>query len=464
MLCVKVTDAKIFRRIYEGLGPCMFNVWHCFVAACGAGNIEIIDMLYNGIGATTLNAKERMEHYGQLEYTVFQNRPTQNPLEWAIMHGHDDALSYLLDKGLRVRSSNLQFVIECGKRGSVEMIAKLLGDESPMKDVDQVRVDILKYALFGAWIVGGVEVAEFVERSMVAADVKIVDYLKAMNLSVKRAFCNGNAKFFQMACGWLGLEELSDPEWDWHGFSKCQGQVELIDWIYQHVDNIDFQNNTSLYEAVRYGHIELVKWIVAKMPSLDIGKLGLISVAIENNRLDMLVYLHQVCKCPIEYTLGDVLEVYMSLETIEYLAGNWPRDKKFKPSDIQLNSRPDRRWIIALDRLGASTSDPAYHSFLVVNFQLDEIKLLVDTGKIPIQSFTTLELQELAIRHGRLDLLKWMLDHFEDEDEEDEEDDEDEEDEEDDEDDKDDDENEEDEEKDEEEKEEVLGRGESVQD
>eukprot|EP01133_Synstelium_polycarpum_P015971 gene15971-18992_t len=325
--------------------------------------------------------------------------PCQCPMEQAVAHNHHHVLTYLVDQGMKMSKREMTVVVECGAKGHLDMIKRLVDDHSFITSSDDnTRMLILRYAMCGAWKSGNMQIVDYVE-SMVG-DVMQDDIFTSSYMNYKTAFKTGNLEFFKKVYQWLGPDhaDFGDPNWNWEAFIKADGQLEMIQWMADKMFALDVEG--ILLSAVRYGSVALAMFC-------PLSKLSprLMGLAVDRGHLDMVHYLHAECENDFQGVNTRLSTI--SLDVLEYLAANRPQDQPIEFTDLKLNTWPDRRWVSALQSVGMPMCD-RYIEFMIVNLDMDEIIKLL--GK-DVANLISVNMLNVAIGHDRLEHVKWILEN-----------------------------------------------------
>eukprot|EP01133_Synstelium_polycarpum_P015973 gene15973-18995_t len=332
------------------------------------------------------------------------SKQQDGPVEQAIRHNRHDVLNFLLDRGMKANVRDLSVFYQCGRDGHLDMIERFVDDHLALAQANSgTRMEILKQALNGAWMSGNLQVAEYVEKIIGSGDMRTI--CKEMALSYKRAFSNGRLEFFKKVYEWLGANHKDikgrhkNPFWDWKGFIESGGQVEMVEWMMSKSFAVDMES--ALIAAVTHGNLALARWITLPKQLEE-----LMCMAISNNHLDMVKYLHKECGITFDGVENSLANI--TLEMLEYLADNRPDNKPIGLAKVRLNTWPDRRWLDALTRAGMPMDD-RFIEFMIVNLDMDEILNILGSDEQTIAKLSTTHMVDTAIDE-RIDNVKWMLD------------------------------------------------------
>eukprot|EP01133_Synstelium_polycarpum_P001204 gene1204-1389_t len=360
----------------------------CFAAACNAGNLDIVKMIY--VGPTT----ERWIHPA---------------LSQAINGNHIPIVQYLYSCGYRLQNGQEieATLTRCGANGHIDMLRYILQEPAVLKfppsnggPWDYI-LPILKLAMSGACDAANLDSARSIESEFTKRlpKGKIRDlYGLCEERSVGAIMDSGATELMDMVVCARASSYNVQP-YTYLAWSK----VSMIQWMMKHCPS-----NVDIKQFIICGHLSIVQWLHNEH-GVDVK--GHMVAALESSHctVDIVRYLHQVINEPLN-TPNHVHPIHRyRFDIIEYMLTNdslcLANVEPLKSSEI--NETRDPKRVGLLYRIGYPINQ-AFLNHVLFNgtvADLDQLKSSVSDFSAVVGQYSLYS----AVGNARLDIIKWLV-------------------------------------------------------
>eukprot|EP01133_Synstelium_polycarpum_P016134 gene16134-19197_t len=376
MICLKFNDIVRFRPLYDQLdGQVIFKNKVCLNAAIAGGCLDVVRLLY-------------------------VDDPHEFPLEVAAAHGHHHIFNYLEKLGEVMRPPSY------GYYGSRMLDVITNGHEDMLKR-------LLESGQYRGRFVASVQAA--CKRGSMSMLRELEKHEKTIQTKERWSYTRGVIESAVSPTNPLEMIEWAANKFPqqsmlWHSIAARHGRRDVLDWVVSKnlVSSTDTISAQTLIHAAVGGHLEVLKWLVHRIPGTTVP-VSVLEGAASNNRFEILKYLHT--EWGVQLTSAAFSNAINNgyLDIAEYIVENRDPAIPFVLLDRVCKRPPNSRVMSILQKAKV----PINHimaKFAIHNIDLAGLEWIV--ANLPktttIQNIFSVDVMKMACQGERLHLFKYM--------------------------------------------------------